>query len=247
MTIYEKIDALPTHKKEREKLLILSDDEGYMSFISSATNAKTSKIKELLLELYDEVDFFDKLNIQLLKLNELEDAGDLRFHAVTLYLVVRYLKPSTVVETGVAAGKSSAFILKALEMNDAGRLFSFDKIPTGGVAADGSKTSLANEVSAFLVDNSLRNRWILTYGDSVASIKLLAPILNEKVDIFIHDSLHTYEHTKLEYETLLDLNKRHPMVFMCDNLEMESGVFFEELKLRNLNYRFTNFGISVPS
>lgn len=247
MTIYEKIDALSSNKKEREKLLILSDDEEYLSFISSATKAKTSKIKELLLELYHEVDFFENLNIQLLKLNELEDAGDLRFHAVTLFLVVRHLKPSTVVETGVAAGKSSAFILKALDMNDAGRLFSFEKIPTGRVSSDGSRTSLGNEISAFLVGNSLRNRWTLTYGDSVASIKNLAPILNEKVDIFIHDSLHTYEHTKLEYETLLDINKRNPMVFMCDNLEMESGIFFEELKSKNLNYTFTNFGISVPS
>lgn len=72
-------------------------------------------------------------------------------------------------------------------------------------------------------------------------------ILSEKVHIFIHYSLHTYEHTKLEYETLLDLNKRHSLVFMCDNLEMESGVFFEEFKLKNQNYRFTNLGISVPS
>lgn len=247
MNVYQRIDALSDDKKEREKLLILSEDAEYISFISNIIKTDTSKVKEILEELYNESAFYETLNVKLLNLNQLENAGDLRFHAVTLYICVRYLKPAVVVETGVAAGKSSAFILKALDMNDTGRLFSFEKIPTGEIASDGSQTNLDKECSAFLVDNSLRNRWTLTYGDSIASINELAPILENKVDIFIHDSLHTYEHTKLEYDTLSRINGMQQMMFMCDNLEMDSGIFFDELALNNKNLKFMNFGVSVTA
>ena len=41
------------------------------------------------------------------------------------YLACRLIEPETVVETGVAYGVSSAFILRALEMNGHGMLFSW--------------------------------------------------------------------------------------------------------------------------
>jgi hypothetical protein len=43
-----------------------------------------------------------------------------------LYVATRALKPSNIVETGVAAGLSSACILAALEKNGQGRLYSID-------------------------------------------------------------------------------------------------------------------------
>ena len=87
------------------------------------------------------------------------------------------------VETGVADGATSAYILQALEDNGRGHLHSIDlpseRLPPG--AAPG-----------WIVDASLRHRWTLRIG---ASGQLLEPLLSEldSIDVFLHDSLHTYD------------------------------------------------------
>jgi len=43
-----------------------------------------------------------------------------------LYSIVRHLRPDVVVETGVGGGLSSAFLLKGLQDNQRGRLYSID-------------------------------------------------------------------------------------------------------------------------
>ena len=47
---------------------------------------------------------------------------------------------------------------------------------------------------------NLRGRYRLHFGDSRV---LLPPLLKQygKIDIFLHDSLHTFEHQRFEYET----------------------------------------------
>jgi len=43
-----------------------------------------------------------------------------------LYFLTRYLRPGTIVETGVAAGYSSSAFLSAIKVNGCGRLYSSD-------------------------------------------------------------------------------------------------------------------------
>lgn len=43
-----------------------------------------------------------------------------------LYVICRTVRPNVVIETGVASGLSSAYILQALEDNSSGRLYSID-------------------------------------------------------------------------------------------------------------------------
>ncbi len=50
-----------------------------------------------------------------------------------LYAIVRSLKPETVLETGVASGLASAYILLALRQNKKGKLYSID-LPSEGWA-----------------------------------------------------------------------------------------------------------------
>ena len=45
---------------------------------------------------------------------------------VALYLLVRKYKPKVILETGVANGISTYFILKALHLNGSGKLISID-------------------------------------------------------------------------------------------------------------------------
>jgi predicted O-methyltransferase YrrM len=107
------------------------------------------------------------------------------------YLVVRAARPEHVVETGVAGGVTSAFVLAALADNGTGRLDSVDLPPLAMVAA-----GLVGE----LVPDALRERWSYHWGSSRRLLPgLLAPPAGT-LDIFIHDSDHSYEGMRRELE-----------------------------------------------
>ena len=109
------------------------------------------------------------------------------------YLACRLAAPDTVVETGVAYGVSSAFLLKALEQNGRGTLHSIDLPP------------LRREYSRFwgvAVSEDLRHRgWRLYRG---ASRRVLPGLLREAgpVGLFVHDSLHTRRNMGREFDTV---------------------------------------------
>jgi predicted O-methyltransferase YrrM len=108
------------------------------------------------------------------------------------YLACRLLEPAMVVETGVAYGASSAFVLKALAENGRGTLHSVDLPP------------LRREADRFwgiAVPEALKGRWKLHRGSSRRVLPELLEGL-EAVDLFVHDSLHTYRNMRREFETV---------------------------------------------
>jgi predicted O-methyltransferase YrrM len=111
-----------------------------------------------------------------------------------LYAVVRAAKPGVIVETGVASGLSSAHILRALAANQRGMLHSIDlpNVQHGSVLPQGRTTG-------WMVPDSLRGRWKLNIGDSR---KLLPEVLQALggIDLFLHDSDHSYEYMSFEFE-----------------------------------------------
>ena len=126
-----------------------------------------------------------------------------RWHSF-LYAITRVTNPSTVVETGVLYGYSSAAILAALEDNGTGRLISVD-LPVEqhrSVTVDGRHIQVglsSRELSVgCAIPLALRSRWSLRLGNS---LELLPSILVETgpISIFIHDSLHTYDHMTAEF------------------------------------------------
>ena len=121
------------------------------------------------------------------------------------YLICRLVQPEVVVETGVAYGVTSAFILKAMEVNGRGTLFSID-LPAS-VRAD------ASQYVGHLIPADLRPRWKLTIG---ASRRVLRPLLQEvgTPDIFLHDSLHTYRNMRYEFASI-----KRPRVILSDDIE----------------------------
>jgi len=114
--------------------------------------------------------------------------------AVELYALIRALKPAVVVETGVASGRSSAHILRALDRNGSGALHSID-LPN---VQEGSVLPIGRS-SGWIVPDSLRNRWKLQLGDSRELLPLLLNSLG-RVDVFLHDSDHSYEAMLFEFE-----------------------------------------------
>jgi len=101
------------------------------------------------------------------------------------------MKPDVVVETGVAYGQSSSYILQAMKENDNGILYSVDNI---------FRPWESLEMIGNAIPQNLRKRWKLVVGSSVAKLE---EILRSKktIDVFLHDSLHTYKNMLFEYNT----------------------------------------------
>ena len=109
------------------------------------------------------------------------------------YAAVRALKPSCLVETGIANGVSSSYFLLALQKNGKGQLQSLG-------LADPAYLPLGKN-PGWLVPGWLRSSWNVHLGDSRELLpNLLAQI--SQLSIFIHDSLHTYEHMMWEFQAV---------------------------------------------
>lgn len=96
-----------------------------------------------------------------------------------LYALVRKIQPDTVVETGVCNGVSTYVILRALDANGHGSLYSVDypehdRIPEG-------------EQPGWFISNDLRERWSLTTGFSQEELPGIVDGIGD-VDLFVHDT-----------------------------------------------------------
>ncbi len=121
-----------------------------------------------------------------------------------LYMLVRFARPRVMIETGVFDGQSSAVILQAMEHNGCGELRSID-LPAKEAIAGSTHRMQESALPpgcdpGWLVPQRLRGRYRLELGDA----RVLLPALvrsSAPLDIFFHDSLHTYEHMTFEYTT----------------------------------------------
>jgi hypothetical protein len=130
-----------------------------------------------------------------------------------LYVLCRTIRPKCVVETGVGPGVSTAYMLKALDDNDFGRLYSIDlpsreeelwKSSPDYQPSPEQRLSLKStdlRPTGWLIPEGLKSRWTLQTG---LSRDVLPWLLNElgQVNIFLHDSEHTYGNMLLEYSTV---------------------------------------------
>jgi hypothetical protein len=109
-----------------------------------------------------------------------------------LWVLVRHERPGLVIETGVARGISSAYILAAMDLNGNGHLRSIDLPPLG----NGWKALVGSAVP-----QRLRGRWTYYRG---ASRRVLPRLLHDHggPDLFVHDGLHTLENILREFETV---------------------------------------------
>lgn len=107
-----------------------------------------------------------------------------------LYTTVRVLKPETVIETGVFEGQGSLSILSAMEKNNKGTLYSVD-LPSPNIPSE--------KVPGWKVPEYLKNRWDFRVGKSSDLLPILFQEV-EDVDVFLHDSDHSYKNMYFEYE-----------------------------------------------
>lgn len=183
------------------------EKETAQDFIESLTSTSVTEIEEYASEITSNREFHNRLEENLRNRGSWSPSIGTRLGTV-LYVLCRKLKPYTVVETGVAGGMSSSYILCALEENKYGRLYSID-LPWEGplaysrryFASERPGRSLLREtVSGWLIPDYLRQRWQLILGRSAEEL----PVLLKKlvtIDMFLHDSEHSYRNMLFEYRT----------------------------------------------
>ena len=106
-----------------------------------------------------------------------------------LYGIVRALRPTTVLETGVSIGVSTAVILAALDKNGHGHLHSVDISADVGRVARGANT----------------DRWTLHVHPHVGGERAMRLLVQElrEIDVYYHDSGHSWLWQTFEYETVV--------------------------------------------
>jgi hypothetical protein len=114
------------------------------------------------------------------------DAGLVR----AIWCLTRHLKPQKVVETGVAHGVTSRFILEALKRNGDGHLWSIDLRPL--------ERFWRKEIGIAVGDGH-SDRWTYIKGSSRRHLPGLLRELGQ-IDLFIHDSLHSERNVRFELD-----------------------------------------------
>jgi hypothetical protein len=130
-----------------------------------------------------------------------------------VWCLTQHLRPAKVVETGVARGITSRFILEALAQNEAGHLWSIDLPPPGD-------RDLHAQIG-LAVPEGLRDRWTYVRGSSRRRLGgLLAQL--EEIDLFVHDSRHSERNLLFELNHAWGVLKPSGMM-VADDVDLNCG------------------------
>jgi predicted O-methyltransferase YrrM len=138
-----------------------------------------------------------------------------------LYFLVRKMKPSNVVETGVAAGFSSKAILSALKKNGSGRLYSSD-FPYFRIQDP-------EKYIGYIVDDELKDNWTcLVEGDKRNLPHILSRI--DSIDLFHYDSDKSHSGREWAINLIRPRMRKGGVVIMDD---IHDNCYFEDFVKKN--------------
>ncbi len=131
--------------------------------------------------------------------------GSMFFHLVSLYALVRSARPHLIVETGGTPGKSSAFILRAMQRNGEGDLYTIDLPPSKSeqplIGPSQSHDLVSGDLgTGWCVPADLRGQHHVLIGPAQVHLPAVLQQLG-RIDVFIHDSDHSYAHMLWELRT----------------------------------------------
>lgn len=201
------------------------------NFIKNLTGTESEEIQRYITEIALNKEFHNHLE------ESQDNYGRRRFSSwgwgidwtsgIVLYTLCRKVRPSIVVETGVASGVSSAYILCGLEENKYGVLHSID-LP------------LQERQSGWIIPDYLKHRWQLILGRSSDKLSALLEKLRT-VDIFLHDSEHSYRNMLWEYQVAW-AHLQTGGILLSHNIDYNDAFsdFCHSVKLRG--YLFGNLG-----
>src|SRR5579872_4160764 len=173
-------------------------------FVSAVSGADVGQVRGWMQELEDDSDLFRHLTARL-------SSGPRRgispqephwARRLGWYALVRATQPDHVVETGTHLGLGSCAIAAALLQNGHGRLTTIDTDPEAGY--------LIEEPWASVIDRRI-----------ASSIEVLEGLSD--VDMFLHDSLHTYEYEARELAAVQP-NLSAAAIVLSDNAHESSAL-----------------------
>jgi predicted O-methyltransferase YrrM len=137
-------------------------------------------------------------------------------HCALLYFLARLIQPAAVLETGVAAGYSSAALLTALDRNGTGHLYSSD-FPYLRIRDP------ARHIGC-LVENRLRSKWTLELRGDRINVPLLLAKAGEIV-LFHYDSDKSYSAREWVFARVVPKLASRAVVVMDD---VQDNLFFRD-------------------
>lgn len=233
-----------------------------ISFLEYLFDSSQNKIQTILSDylfhetymqfIHQKLSILEKQGIQPNRLGN--EKGEI------IYSCIRYLKPSIVVETGVAAGFSSSCALMGLMDNDYGRLIpvdypnyksGFKKIARDfkhkGIVETLSYPGLRHilgyfikqnyhipkgEKSGWAIPGELKKYWRLYNGLSKNILPNLISKTNS-VDIFFHDSDHSEENMLFEFRLIWPFISDNNIILSDDvNINNAFKIFCGEIKYK---------------
>lgn len=138
-----------------------------------------------------------------------------------LYEFCKQIKPELIVETGVAYGVSTSYILQALHENKKGKLISIDSI---------FRPWQSKEMIGSAIPDSLKDKWKLYLGGSDKQLNEIFKNFSD-IDIFLHDSLHTYKNMMFEFKKSW-LNIKTGGYLLSDDI-LGNNAFYDFCKMTN--------------
>lgn len=173
-------------------------------FISAVTGAEIGRVRAWIRELEEDKHLAEQLTKRLWSNPRRGICAKEPHWARRLgwYSFVRALAPDHVVETGTHLGLGSCVIAAALLRNGHGRLTTIDIDPEAGY--------LIGEPWASVVDRR-----------TGSSVDVLAEM--KEVDVFLHDSLHTYDYETRELAAV-EPNLRPDAIILSDNAHESSAL-----------------------
>lgn len=184
--VWDRMIIEPRHKNRIDE--IRKYRKSFVGGIASLLNISTDVVRDVM----DESDL--KIFENELKLHAASNGLDWNSwagHTHLCYVICRLTKPDVVLETGVGIGWTSAYILRALEVNKKGELHSIELPPLG---KERSNVGVA-------VPEHLRRGWNLHLG---AQKELLPNVVQSlgTIDFAHYDSDKLYTGMKIAYRQI---------------------------------------------
>lgn len=182
--------------------------------IALVTRRSVDDIASYIHEAREDVALKTHLNTALRAhgLPSREDIDNVFGRRLGWYALVRALRPSIIVETGVDKGHGSILLCAALLRNTAegykGKYYGLDIAPTAG----------------WLLSGEYANAGKILYGDSLHSLESF----DVPIDMFINDSDHSADYEYREYQTIHTKLSPHGIILGDNSHATDSLVRFSD-------------------
>jgi predicted O-methyltransferase YrrM len=197
--------------------------ESSLGILAAAFKQPESVIRTYWEELQGDAYFLKSINRSIRDVPEFsgkqfEHPSELRPYRCMLYILTRILRPDVFIETGVHNGLGSAFTLLAMTRNGTGVLHSIDLPPVHQEMLDqGNRLMPQGRPSGWVIPAYLRTHHRLHIAPAQTQLPVLLAQAGQ-IDVFLHDSDHSYQHMMFEMGLTWDYLKPGGWL-VCDNIE----------------------------